>query len=173
MTEMDKFIADLGARKQWDTPYLVKIIKDRNLVLNWDKNLHSPTELRIGDIYASNFMNHPAVIIKVRGNEVTSVCLTSKNATHNIYQIQHSRFFRGSYVSLTILNTSIEHALSRYLGSLEGKEDIKQIMKALRERYKLELSLRPLKLIKEEAKIIPLHKPTDYGLGVTFMEEID
>lgn len=172
MTEMEKFVADLGARKQWDTPYLMKIINDRNLVKGWEKQLHNPTELKIGDVYASNFMNHPAMIIKIRGNEVTSVCLTTKNASHNIYQIQNSRFFKDSYVTLTVLNTTVEHALTRYIGTMESKEDMKQVMKALRTRYKLELSLRPTKIKEEEAKVIPLYIQT-VGEGMGFIEEID
>lgn len=154
MTEKEKFIEELQNRKNWDTPFLIKMLKQKGLGEEWDKSLTTPVELKIGDIYISNYMSHPALIIKIHGDNVTSVILSTKEASHNIYQITYSRFFRGSYVTLTVMNTSIGAARAKYLGSIDGKEDMKHIMKMLRARYKEELSLRPKKQLRIEEGII-------------------
>lgn len=138
------FWQEINTKPSWGRDQL-RALGDKMGVTTSRSNISTPDDIRVGDVFSSVFTAHPALIISVNEDSVTAVVMSTKEATHSIYQIKSSRFFRGNYITYTIINHTIEGARAKYLGYMDNKGEIKHIMKLLKAKYKQVLSLRPPK----------------------------
>lgn len=141
---MDEFWKEVETKSTWDRSKL-KDLGNRTGMFSKRTTISIPEDIKIGDIFSSPFGAHPAMIISIKEGRVTAVVLSTTNAPHNIYQVKESRFFKGNYVTFSIISASTEVAKSKYLGYLDSKKDIIAIIKALKVKYKEVLSLRQSK----------------------------
>lgn len=152
---INDFWAKVGTQGVWSTDKLRKLGNETG-IMQQRSTISTPEEIKIGDVFSSIFGAHPALVISMDEKDVKAVIMSTNDASHNIYQIKHSRFFKGNYVTFTVVTSSIEIAKAKYLGSIDDKKDIIKIIKALRSRYKNILTLRHHKIPLQEKVVIDI-----------------
>lgn len=145
--EMKDFLKELEKQQSWDTNKVKSMLAKRGMDTN-HKPFQTVKDVQVGDIFSSSFTSHPAIVVKIEGANIIAASMSSTESRHNVYTIGNSRFFNGSFITMTLLTTSIEQVKSRYLGTLDSKKDMQNLQRALRRRYK-ELFARPISLKKE------------------------
>lgn len=132
---MDEFWKEVDKKESWSKGQL-RNIGGTTGMFNKKSSIFTPEDIRVGDIFSSPFGAHPALVISVEGNWLNAVIMSTTEAPHNIYTIEHSRFFRGNFVTYSIFSSPIDIARTKYLGYIDNKKDINNVMKALKARYR-------------------------------------
>ena len=117
-------------QQSWSKEFIIHMLN--NLRPN---NSHLTNKLKVGDVINSKLL-HPALIIKIKGNLVVTVLLTTEETTPNILFKCNSRFYPNSYITTTISVTNLEIACSYFRSVYDCNSDIKLIKAQLKAFYK-------------------------------------
>ena len=79
---------------------------------------------------------HPCIVIKATKDYVYSVSLSSTEGQHNVYTIQNSRMFEGKFVTNTVIRTTQEEAISRFMGIFDNRKEADKAFAIVRNFYK-------------------------------------
>lgn len=113
-----------------------------------------PEEIYVGDVFKFNFseLDHPCLVIKVEGEDVWGVILTSTpDKPYNLYKISHSRFFNASWSTGVVIHTFTDGAKKNFIGSIDSPKDVRNIQKTLKKEYK-----EVLRMAKRKEKWEPI-----------------
>ena len=97
-----------------------------------------PSKLVPGDVLSVPLvgMPHPGIIWKIRNNTCYCITLSTTEAQHNIYKLEHSRLF-SSFVTKTIVELPMEDALLNFVTVFDNKKELKIIFSLLKEYYSI------------------------------------
>lgn len=94
-----------------------------------------PSTLKKGDIIVVNYnKRRPAIVIKVIGDVVYSVTLTSSE-NEFAFTPYSSRFLGSGFISSTIITCTIEQALENFVGVFDSPKQLNKVIKELKEYY--------------------------------------
>ena len=100
--------------------------------------VYKPESIKKYDIFTTMVCNspHPIICFKVDTEFVYGVSMTSTIKVHNIFEIQKSRFFKGKFITNTVIKMKKEDALENFVGVYDTKKEADEFFKVLRNFYK-------------------------------------
>ena len=93
-----------------------------------------PPYFKKGDIYSENSggnKSHPHVIVKIIGDRVISMMLSTTEGEHTLCKC-HDRFFESNY-TLGFMTHSISQINEKYLGTIENNRILNKAIKLNKE----------------------------------------
>ncbi len=96
-----------------------------------------PSVIKVGDVISVRLvgMPHPAIVWKVKDNICYCITMSTTEAQHNIYRLEHSRLFE-SFVTKTITEVTMEEALKSFVTKFDSRKELKIIFDLVRAYYK-------------------------------------
>lgn len=76
---------------------------------------------------------HFVVVVKVFGDTVYGIVISSKEKVHSMKMIEGDRRFIGNYLTSTVIAIPLDEAKSNFIGSYESKKEIREFMKNLKD----------------------------------------
>jgi hypothetical protein len=100
------------------------------------ESVNKPSTLKIGDVFVNlvGGKNRPIVIVKVLGDVVLGVPLSTTEDCLNLLQFK-SRFFGNNYFSKQVVITKYELAMSNFTGVFDSPRDLKKAKEMLKQFY--------------------------------------
>ncbi len=77
---------------------------------------------------------HPAIVWKIKEGVCFCLVMSSKQAVHNLYKIEHSRVVNG-YVSKSIVEIPEEEVKEMFITVYDNKKELRKIFLLAREYY--------------------------------------
>lgn len=125
-----------------DMLYKLKARKEKMEIA--PRRIMHPETLAVGDVILAptGFGMHPALVFAVNNDDVLVVTLSSKDKSHNIYQIKHSRFLRDSYVTNQVIRIDTLSAIGEYKGTFDNAKELEKIVSLLQKWYSSNLKIK-------------------------------
>lgn len=75
-------------------------------------------------VYTAAFgIPHPILIFKVKDGNCYGILMSSSKGSHCLYEIQHSRFFKGCCATITLIKEDEVSLLNKWVGVFDNKRE--------------------------------------------------
>ena len=113
-----------------------KLEGENKIVIVKNQRYAKPASIMPGDVVSVPLigMPHPGIVWKVRNGICYCIVLSTTQAQHNIYKLEHSRIFT-SFVTKTIVELPLEDALVNFVTVFDSKKELKIVFSLLKEYY--------------------------------------
>lgn len=106
---------------------------------NVKSNLASPDNIEPGDVILFDIcgQNHPCIIFKCEEGFVHGIITSTKQHEHHfVSKIEHSRIFKNSNFTSTVISIPESIAKNNFVGIFDSVKELKEAVKLIKEKYK-------------------------------------